>query len=108
MKHDEEDRPLPLPKVYKITGIIVAAALPFYLFKVFGVANFFAFIAISFFLHNLYGFKVLRRFQSHALPAMMRKYENLLKWVFIREAPRISALGHDWFVCIYNGSEQYC
>ena len=31
MKHDEEDRPLPLPKVYKITGIIIAAALPFYL-----------------------------------------------------------------------------
>jgi len=87
MKHDEEDRPLPLPKVYKITGIIVAAALPFYLLKVFGVANFLVFIAISFFLHNLYGYKVLRRFQSHALPAMMRKYESLLKWVLRGKRP---------------------
>jgi multidrug efflux pump subunit AcrB len=87
MKHDEEDRPLPLPKVYKITGIIIAAALPFYLLSIFGVANFLAFIAISFFLHNLYGFKVLRRFQSHVLPAMMRKYENLLKWVLFGKRP---------------------
>jgi multidrug efflux pump len=87
MKHDEEDRPLPLPKVYKIAGIIVAAALPFYLLKVFGVANFLVFIAISFFLHNIYGFKVLRRFQSNALPAMMRKYESLLKWVLRGKRP---------------------
>jgi multidrug efflux pump len=87
MKHDEEDRPLPLTKVYKITGIIIAAALPFYLLHVFGVANFLAFIGISFLLHNLYGYKVLRRFQSNALPAMMRKYENLLKWVLFGKRP---------------------
>jgi multidrug efflux pump len=87
MKHDEEDRPLPLPKVYKITGIIIAASLPFYLIHIFGVANFLAFIGISFLLHNLYGYKVLRRFQSHALPALMKKYENLLKWVLYRKRP---------------------
>jgi multidrug efflux pump len=87
MKHDEEDRPIALPKLYKITAIILAAALPFYLFSVFGVANFLSFIAISFLLHNLYGYKILRKFQSHALPALMQKYENLLKWVLFGKRP---------------------
>ncbi len=87
MKHDEEDRPMPLKKVYKIAGIMIAVALPFYLLQLFGVANLISFIALSFFLHNLYGFKVLRRFQSNALPAMMRKYENLLKWVLYGKRP---------------------
>ena len=85
MKHDEKDRPLALPKLYKITALIVITALPFYLLRVPGVANFLVFIAVSFLLHNLYGYKVLRRFQSHAIPAMMSKYENILKWVLIRE-----------------------
>jgi multidrug efflux pump subunit AcrB len=93
MKHDEEDRPLPLPKIYKVTGIIVAASIPFYLMQFFGVANFLAFIALSFFLHNIYAYKVLRRFQSHALPALMRKYENLLKWVLYGKRPQYMLWG---------------
>jgi len=87
MKHDEEDRPLALPKVFKITAIITAAAIPFYFLHFTGVANFLVFIAISFMLHNLYVYKILRRFQSQAIPAMMRKYENLLKWVLYRKRP---------------------
>ncbi len=87
MKHDEEDRPVALPKLYKITSIIVAASLPFYLLKYFGVANFLIFIAVSFLLHNLYGYKVLRKFQSHFLPALMRRYENLIKWVLVGKRP---------------------
>ena len=74
-------------KFYKITAIIAVAAIPFYLLHFTGVANFLVFIAISFLLHNLYGYKVLRRFQSHAIPAMMRKYENLLKWVLYGKRP---------------------
>jgi multidrug efflux pump subunit AcrB len=87
MKHDEKDRPLALPKLYKITAAIVIAALPFYIMRFPGIANFLVFIAVSFLLHNLYGYKVLRRFQSHAIPAMMRKYENLLKWVLNGKRP---------------------
>jgi multidrug efflux pump len=87
MKHDEEDRPLPLPKVYKITAGIVVASLPFYFLHLPGIANFFIFIAISFLLHNLWGFKVLRKFQSRFIPAMMRRYENLLTWVLKGRRP---------------------
>ncbi len=87
MKHDDEDRPVTISKLYKITALIFVASLPFYLFKLPGVANFLLFIAISFLLHNLYGYKVLRKFQSRFIPALMRRYENLLKWVLFRKRP---------------------
>ena len=45
------------------------------------------FIAISFLLHNLFGHKVLRKFQIKAIPAMMRKYENSLVWVLKGKRP---------------------
>jgi multidrug efflux pump subunit AcrB len=87
MKHDEEDRPVELRKLYKITAGIALASVPLYLLKIPGVANFLMFIAISFLLHNLYGYKVLRRFQSRVIPAMMRRYENLLIWVLKGKRP---------------------
>ncbi len=52
-----------------------------------GIGNFSLFIAISFLGHELFGYKVLRRFQTHAIPAMMRKYENTLKWVLKGRRP---------------------
>ena len=87
MKHDEEDRPVALSKLYKISAGIVLLALPFYLFKLPGVANFLLFIAFSFFCHNLFGYKVLRKFQSHFIPAMMKRYENTLVWVLKGRRP---------------------
>jgi multidrug efflux pump len=87
MKHDEEDRPVALPKLYKITAGIALAAVLFYLFKLPGVGNFLLFITISFLLHNLYGYKVLRKFQSRFIPAMMRRYEKLLIWVLKGKHP---------------------
>ena len=87
MKHDEEDRPVKLPKLFKVTAGIALASLPFYLFKLTGVANFLMFIAISVLLHNLYGYKGLRKFQSTVIPALMRRYENLLIWVLKGKRP---------------------
>jgi len=93
MKHDEEDRPVALPKLYKITAGIVLASVMFYLFKLPGFGNFLVFIAISFLLHNLYGYKVLRKFQSRFIPAMMRRYENTLVWVLKGRRPVIILWG---------------
>ena len=87
MKHDEEDRPVALPRLYKISAGIAFASLPFYAFRLPGIANFLLFIAISFLLHNLYGYKVLRKFQSRFIPAMMRRYENLLTWALKGRRP---------------------
>jgi multidrug efflux pump len=93
MKHDEEERPVALPKLYKITAGIVLASVMFYLFKLPGFGNFLVFIAISFLLHNLYGYKVLRKFQSRVIPAMMRRYENTLVWVLKGRRPVIILWG---------------
>ena len=87
MKHEDEDRPVALRQVLKITALIVLAALPFYLLKRIGIANLIVFIALSYLLHNLYGYKLFRRFQTKSIPAMMRGYENLLRWALKGKRP---------------------
>jgi multidrug efflux pump subunit AcrB len=87
MKHDDVDRPVPLPKLYKITLGIVLFAVPFYFFKLPGIANFLILVAALIFMHNVYWYKVLRKFQSHFIPAIMRRYEKLLVWVLEGRRP---------------------
>jgi len=88
MKHgDEEEHLTTRKKIFKTTAWIVLVALPFYLLGRTGIANLIVFVALSYLLHNLYGYKVFRRFQTQALPAMMRGYENLLKWALKGKRP---------------------
>lgn len=87
MKHDEEEHPTPLRKLYYICSGITLASIPFYLVGWRAFANLLIFIALSAYLHNLYGYKILRKFQHHFIPAMMRRYENLLKWVLWGKRP---------------------
>jgi len=93
MKHDEEDHPVAMPKLLKISGGVVIAAVLFHLFSLPVIANLLFFIVISFFLHNIYGYKVLRKFQSRVIPAMMRRYENTLIWVLRGKRPVIVLWG---------------
>ncbi len=87
MKHDDESKSVPRRRIFKSTLWIVLASLPFYLMGRTGFANLIIFIAFSFLVHNLWGYKVFHRFQTKAIPAMMRKYENLLKWVLTGKRP---------------------
>jgi multidrug efflux pump len=87
MKHDDEDAPVSRKQVFKKTGWIVLAAVPFYLMQLTGIANFIVFVAISYLLHNLWGYKVFRKFQDRTLPAMMRSYEKLLRWALHGKRP---------------------
>jgi multidrug efflux pump len=87
MKHDEEDRPVALSKLIKISGGMAIAGVMLHILKQPGFANLLLFIAISFFLHNLYFYKVLRKFQTRVIPALMRRYENTLKWVLKGKRP---------------------
>jgi multidrug efflux pump len=93
MKLDDEDVPVNKRNVYRTTAIIALISLPFYLLGARGVANFIIFVAISFLGHELFGYKVFRRFQNRILPAMMRKYENTLKWVLKGRRPAIILSG---------------
>jgi len=87
MKHDDVDAPVNMRNVYKTTALIVLISIPFYLFGARGVGNFIMFIAISFLGHELGGYKVLRKFQSHFIPALLRKYEHTLVWVLKGRRP---------------------
>ena len=87
MKLDDNDAPVNKRKVFESTGIIVLIALPFYLMGARGVGNFTIFIAISFLLHELIGYKVIDLFQTKTFPAFIRGYENTLKWVLKGRRP---------------------
>jgi multidrug efflux pump len=87
MKMDDEDAPVNKRNVLKTTGIIVLVAIPFYLLGARGVGNFTIFIALSFIGHEFAGYKVFRKFQNSVLPAIMKKYENTLKWVLKGRRP---------------------
>lgn len=87
MKHDEEEHPTPLKKLYLICSGITIASIPFYLFGLRAFANLMIFVALVALLHNLYGYKILRKFQHRFIPAMMRRYENLLRWVLAGKRP---------------------
>jgi multidrug efflux pump len=87
MKHDDDYRPIQLARLYKITAGIAFSSVPFYLLKLPGVANFIIFIAISVLFHNLFGYKGLQKFQTTVIPAIMRRYENLLIWVLKGSRP---------------------
>ena len=87
MKMDDEDAPVNKRNVLKTTGIIVLVAIPFYLLGARGVGNFTIFIALSFLGHEFAGYKVFRKFQNSVLPAIMKKYENTLKWVLKGRRP---------------------
>jgi len=53
----------------------------------FGIANFIVFIALSYLVHNLWAYKIFRRFQEKTLPGMMMKYEDLIKWALRGKTP---------------------
>ncbi len=87
MKQDSAGSPIARPKLYKLTVGIIAIAMPFYFFKLLGIANFLVFMAIIIFMHNIFWYKVLRKFQSRFIPAMMRRYESILRWVLAGKRP---------------------
>ena len=87
MKLDDEDAPVNKRNVFKTTALIALISLPFYFFGARGIGNFGMFIAISFLGHELFGYKVFRRFQNVLLPALMKKYENTLAWVLKGRRP---------------------
>ena len=87
MKLDDDDAPVNKRNVFKTTIVIALISIPFYLFGARGVGNFTMFIAISFLGHELFGYKVFRKFQNSVLPALMKKYENTLVWVLKGRRP---------------------
>jgi multidrug efflux pump subunit AcrB len=88
MKHDEDNEMATnKKKVYKITGLIMLVAVVFYLFGSLGFGNFIVFLALLFLMHNFIGYKILRKFQHKFIPALMNKYEKILRYVLYKRRP---------------------
>ncbi len=88
MKHDDdEDHHFTKKKIFTIGGIFIVIAILFHLMSFPGIGNFAIFIGISFVMHQLYMRKVLSRFQHEFIPALMRKYESLLRYIVKGKRP---------------------
>ena len=84
---DDEPPALPRKKSLTVGGIIAGAAGIFYIFGVTGLANFIMLIAVLYVIHTFFGARVLAQFQHKFIPALMDKYENVLRFVLHRRRP---------------------
>ncbi len=94
MKPDEKEGEERNRKAILKNGLIIAlVSAVFYIpgfsgSKFFlGLANLGIFIAISYVLHNFYMWKVLLKFQQRVIPAMLKYYENVLRWALKGRRP---------------------
>jgi multidrug efflux pump len=87
MKHTDESDQLPANKIYRNGAIIAALGLLFLLLKWTFMGNLTLFVAISYVLHNFFGFKVLLKFQHTIIPGILNEYEKTLRWVLKGRRP---------------------
>ncbi len=85
--HDDEEINFSKKKIFTIGGIFLGLGILLHLLSLPGFANFAIFIAISFVGHQLWGRHILLHFQHHFIPAMMRKYENALRYFVAKRRP---------------------
>ncbi|MGD0710036.1 MAG: efflux RND transporter permease subunit [Bacteroidales bacterium] len=86
MKHDEDNEVSGnKKKIFKNASIIAGVGIIAHLLGHNGIGNFVFTIAIIFILHNFYGYKILLKFQHRFIPAMINRYESLLKWVLFKK-----------------------
>jgi multidrug efflux pump len=74
-------------KILKVSGVIAALALLFYIAAWTGLANFTVLAMILYLFHNIWGAKMIHWFQHKALPKFMRGYEKLLRKSLKGERP---------------------
>ena len=94
MKHDEENEVSGNKKKIAINALLIAVAgLLSHLIGHNGIGNFLFFISVFFVLHNLWGYKILIKFQHTFIPQLMNKYESLLRFVLHKRRPYYMLIG---------------
>ncbi|MEI6695128.1 MAG: efflux RND transporter permease subunit [Bacteroidota bacterium] len=87
--HDDEEIQYSKKKTFTIGGIFLAIGILFHLASLAGIANFSIFIGISFVGHQLWGRHILLKFQHEFIPALMRRYEKLLRFFISKHRPYV-------------------
>jgi multidrug efflux pump subunit AcrB len=85
--NEEEKQSMSRKKIWTIGGIIAFVGLLFHLANVPAFANFLLFVAVSFVLHNFYGYKVILHFQHSVIPKILARYEQLIRWMLHKRRP---------------------
>ena len=87
MQHQDETHQLPDRKIYR-TGIIIGLIGGFFhLLRLPFLGNLTLFFAVSYVLHNKWGYKVLLKFQHTIIPGILDKYEKTLRWMLHKGRP---------------------
>jgi multidrug efflux pump subunit AcrB len=83
MKHEDDDENHQYKKktLIMVPSIIGGFAFILHLAGSHGLANFLIFVAISYIAHNIFGYKLILRFQNQIWPKALRGYEKTLRWV---------------------------
>ena len=100
--HDDEEINFSKKKIFTIGGIFVGFGLLIHIIALSSsyyvngffinlpfLANFAIFIGISFVGHQLWGRHILLKFQHEFIPALMRRYENLLRFFIAKHRPYV-------------------
>lgn len=89
MKRDEAVGHLPRKKMWRNVGVMLVGALLVHFVGMTLLGNLVIFFAICYVLHNLFGVKMLDRFQHHYLPRLLDRYEHLLRRLLQKRRPGI-------------------
>jgi multidrug efflux pump subunit AcrB len=84
---DDELVRLSNKRIFTTAGIIGGLGIVFHILGLHALANFTLFFAISFIGHNIWFYKVLYKFQHNAIPKMLSKYEQFLRWILEGKKP---------------------
>lgn len=88
MKHDDDQaHKFNRKKLFIIGFTLAGLGFLLYLPDLKGIGNLLIFLAFSFVGHNLIGYKILRKFQYRFIPALIRRYENFLRWTIYKRRP---------------------
>lgn len=89
MKRDEAVGHMPRKRMWIIAAIMIFAGVLAHISGSVMLGNIIIFFAFCFVLHNMYGVKVLDRFQHHIIPRLLDKYENLLRALLQKRRPAV-------------------
>ncbi len=87
MVHEDESDIVSRKVLIRNTVIILGASLFFHVLKLPFWGNLGIFAAVSYALHSLWGHKVLLKFQHRFIPALLNRYERLLRWMLVKPRP---------------------
>ncbi len=88
MKHDEdEEKALPTKRIFIYGALILAFGILLRIFDNTFMGNLSMILALGYVFHNLWGFKILIYFQKRIIPAILRKYEQIIRVIIVGRRP---------------------